>query len=143
MIVSKGLAFSKELSVGVVDFSCRPVALYLSRKDSSLADSETFLHAAFAVVKPLKDDLPGSITYDSFEELAPRTRSCGFSTGQNLPGKDFMYPFTQVSYLSELSTIFVTVRQDVEEVFYSVDIQLGEFFSDTRTNPFKMHNGGG
>jgi len=42
-----------------------------------------------------------------------------------------------------LSTIFVTVRQDVEEVFYSVDIQLGEFFSDTRTNPFKMNNGGG
>jgi hypothetical protein len=94
-------------------------------------------------VEPLKDDLPGSITYDSFEELATRTRSCGFSTGQNLPGKDFMHSITQVSYLSELSTIFVTVRQDVEEVFYSVYIKLGEFFSDTRPNPFKMNNGGG
>jgi hypothetical protein len=48
-----------------------------------------------------------------------------------------------VSYLPEYSTIFIAVRQDIEEVLYGMDIKLGEFFGDTRPNPLEVNNGSG
>jgi hypothetical protein len=46
-------------------------------------------------------------------------------------------------YLPEMTTIFIAVWQDIEEVPYGMDVKLGEFFGDTRAHPFEMNNRGG
>ena len=54
-----------------------------------------------------------------------------------------MHSFTKLGYLSEFSSIFVAMRKCVEQVFYGLDIELGEFFSETRPDPLEMNNGSG
>jgi hypothetical protein len=46
-------------------------------------------------------------------------------------------------YLPELSTIFVTMRQSIEKIFYGVDVKLGEFFGETWPYPLEVSNRGG
>ena len=53
-----------------------------------------------------------------------------------------MNTITEVSYLSEFTTIFVSVGEGVEKVQYGMDVKFGEFSSDTRPDPFKLHNRG-